>query len=204
MQSTIENKTMIQSNPISAFQQHERLMGELEQRMRRIVGALNAAGIRYAVIGGQAMIAWVSTIDPDAARTTKDIDLLVNEADIDAIASVAQTVGLKYEFSYGIPMLVEIDNPSPKRGVHFLWANQKVKPHDPHPTPAVEASVWFQDVPVVALPELIKLKLMANRDHDRAHIRDLIDLGLVGREMLAQLPADLAAKLAWFLDDMGK
>jgi hypothetical protein len=190
--------------PESIFRQHDRLMGELEQRMQRIVGALNSAGIRYAVIGGQAVIAWVSTVDPDAARTTKDIDLLVNERDVPAIAAAAQTVGLQYEFSYGIPMLVEKDNPSPKRGVHFLWAEQKVKEHDPHPTPSVEAAVVFEQTPFIVLSELIKLKLMANRDHDRAHIRDLIDVGLVGRAMLAQLPEDLATKLAWFLDDMGK
>ena len=54
-------------------------------------------------------------------------------------------------------------------------------------------------IPVVSLLGLVRMKLMANRDHDRAHLRDMIDVGLISRSTLQQLPAELAAKLDAFL-----
>ena len=41
----------------------------------------------------------------------------------------------------------------------------------------------------VSLPGLVRMKLMANRDKDRVHLRDMIDVGLIDRSMLAGLPA---------------
>jgi hypothetical protein len=48
------------------------------------------------------------------------------------------------------------------------------------------------------------MKLMSNRDQDRVHLRDLIDVGLVGRDLLALLPPDLAGRLAELLSEMGR
>jgi len=48
------------------------------------------------------------------------------------------------------------------------------------------------------------MKLMANRDRDRVHLRDLIDVGLVDRAMLAGLPAELADRLDALLKDAGR
>lgn len=48
------------------------------------------------------------------------------------------------------------------------------------------------------------MKLMANRDHDRAHLRDMIDVGLIDRSQLAGLPADLANRLEALLTEQGR
>ncbi len=48
------------------------------------------------------------------------------------------------------------------------------------------------------------MKLLANRDQDRLHLRDLIDVGLVGRELLADLPPGLATRLDLLLVEAGR
>ena len=48
------------------------------------------------------------------------------------------------------------------------------------------------------------MKLLANRDQDRVHLRNMIDVGLVGRELLAELPAALAQRLELLLSESGR
>ena len=69
----------------------------VEQRLRKVTTALDEAGIRYAVIGGSAVAAWVAQADPSATRTTKDVDLLVNRADLDPITDVFDGLAFKRE-----------------------------------------------------------------------------------------------------------
>ena len=57
---------------------------------------------------------------------------------------------------------------------------------------------------VVSLPGLLRMKLMSNRDQDRVHLRDMIDVGLIDREMMQGLPTDLAARLDMLLTDAGR
>lgn len=58
----------------------ERMMRAVEKvraRLLRATAALKAAGVPYAVIGGQAVAAWVATVDDAAARNTQK-ELLEN------------------------------------------------------------------------------------------------------------------------------
>jgi hypothetical protein len=48
------------------------------------------------------------------------------------------------------------------------------------------------------------MKLMANRDQDRVHLRDLIGVGLVARGLLDDLPTELAARLDQLLTEEGR
>ena len=49
-------------------------------------------------------------------------------------------------------------------------------------------------LPVVSLAGLVRMKLLSNRDQDRVHLRDMIDVGLFGREMLDTLTPELAKR----------
>ena len=51
-------------------------MQRVEQRLKCVTRGLDAARIPYAVVGGNAVAAWVARIDPAATRTTKYVDLL--------------------------------------------------------------------------------------------------------------------------------
>jgi hypothetical protein len=48
------------------------------------------------------------------------------------------------------------------------------------------------------------MKLTSNRDQDRLHLRDMIDVGLVTRDMLTQLPPELAGQLDTLLAQSGR
>lgn len=53
---------------------------------------------------------------------------------------------------------------------------------------------------VLALPALVRIKLTAFRDKDRTHLRDLIEVGLLGPGDLATLPPPLADRLRQILE----
>jgi hypothetical protein len=59
-------------------------------------------------------------------------------------------------------------------------------------------------IQVVSLAGLVQMKLLSNRDQDRVHLRDMIDVGLVGRELLAQLPKTLGDRLDMLLVESGR
>jgi len=48
------------------------------------------------------------------------------------------------------------------------------------------------------------MKLIANRDQDRVHLRDLIEVGLIDRAMMQTLPTELASRLDALLAEAGR
>lgn len=180
-------------------------LDDVRQRMERIVTAFGDAGIEYALVGGQAVACWVSTVDPGAVRTTKDVDLLLRREDLPRARAAALAAGFDYFEVVGVGMFLDQADPHPKRAVHILWSGEKTRPEYPLPAPAVEDRELLQPgLYVVPLAGLVRMKLMANRDHDRAHLRDMIDAGLVDRTLLAGLPADLSDRLQTLLTEQGR
>ncbi|HEV3340568.1 MAG TPA: nucleotidyl transferase AbiEii/AbiGii toxin family protein [Pirellulales bacterium] len=178
---------------------------EGERRLQRTLAALNDAGIPYALVGGQAVAYWVSTIDPGAVRTTKDIDLLLRREDLPRARAAVQAADMEYFEVMGVGMFLDRADPHPKRAVHLLWSGEKVRPEYPLPSPRVDERQTLQPgVYVVPLVGLVQMKLMANRDQDRVHLRDLIDVGLVHRAMLTGLPRELASRLETLLTEQGR
>ena len=58
-------------------------MDKVRERLDRVTKALSDAGVPYAVIGGNAVAAWVATVDDGAVRSTKDVDILLAEEDLE-------------------------------------------------------------------------------------------------------------------------
>src|SRR5438034_4235437 len=71
----------------------ERAVAKVRERLLRATAALNAAGIPYAVVGGNAVASWVATVDEGAVRNTRDVDLLVRRADLAAITATLEQAG---------------------------------------------------------------------------------------------------------------
>lgn len=187
------------------WQKYQMAVDSIQERMRRITLALQEVGVPYAIVGGQAVILWVSTKDPEAVRTTKDVDLLVQRSDLPRVRQAGLAAGLDYFEVLGVGMLLDKANPNPKSGVHLLWANEKVRPEYLLPAPSTgQVQVLPPGLPVIDLAELVAMKLQANRDHDRVHLRDMIDVGLIDRSMLDGLPLELAQRLEPLLAEAGK
>jgi hypothetical protein len=186
---------------LDLYSHYGRVMDEIEDRKRRITAVLAQHGVEYALIGGQAVIAWVSTVDPDATRTTKDVDILLRRSDLERAKHAAATAGFEYYEILGTGMFLEQENQSPKRAVHVVWAGEFVRPGEALPAAPLEGAVVMgQGLSVVSLDWLVKMKLTAWRLHDRVHIRDLIDVGLIDESWCAKLPAELAPRLKQLIE----
>lgn len=180
-------------------------LDKLTERLERITGALNTAGIPYALVGGQAVALWVATRDPAAVRTTKDVDILLCKDDLPQARAAALAAAFDYFEVMGVGMFLDRTNPNPREGVHLLWAGEKVRPEYPLPSPAInERTTLDPGRHVVSLSGLARMKLMSNRDQDRVHLRDLIDVGLLSRDLLGELPSELAERLNALLTELGR
>src|SRR6266446_5108824 len=91
----------------------------VRQRLLRATPALEAAGIPYAVAGGNAIALWVSRIDASAVRNTSDVDLLVRRADLDAIRTALAGAGIVYRQAAGPDLFLDGPSGKARDGVHL-------------------------------------------------------------------------------------
>jgi hypothetical protein len=169
---------------------------KVRERLLRTTAALERHGVPYAVIGGHAVAVWVARIDEDAVRNTVDVDILLRREDFARASAALDEAGFEPSDVLGVPIFVERAKPSPRRGVHIVFADERVRPHEPHPAPGLSQVSRANDgFAVIDLLPLLVMKLTANRDKDRTHIRDMLELQMITPELEAQLPADLRARL---------
>lgn len=181
----------------------ERAVAKVRDRLLRATAALNAANIPYAVVGGHAVASWVATIDEGAVRNTRDIDILVRRDDLPAITAALTSTGFLPAEVLDVLMFLDGENAKPSEAVHLLFSGERTRPDHPLPAPeltTVEDPAGFR---VITLEALVVMKLMSNRDKDRTHLRDLVDVGLVNADSVPKLPPVLAERLKQILDTPG-
>src|SRR3954469_17669834 len=120
------------------WESYRMALDEVTDRLQRIAGALEAAGVPYALVGGQAVALWVATRDPAAVRTTKVVDILLRREDLPRARAAATAVAFDYFEVAGVGMFLERTDPNPRKGIHVLWSGEKVRPECPLPSPAVD------------------------------------------------------------------
>ncbi len=160
-------------------------LDDVTDRLHRITHALEEESVPYAVVGGQAVALWVATKEPAAVRTTKDVDLLIRRGDLPQARAAALSVGMDYFEVMGVGMFLDRKDPNPRHAVHLVWAGEKVRPEYELPSPAIDQRQPLSGIHTVSLPGLVLMKLISNRDQDRVHLRDMIEVGLVGRDILS-------------------
>ena len=79
---------LVREETNSVFERMFRAVELVKQRLDRTCNALRSAGVPYAVIGGNAVAAWVATIADGAVRNTRDVDILLREPDLDLATKV--------------------------------------------------------------------------------------------------------------------
>ncbi|HEU5115646.1 MAG TPA: hypothetical protein VFT74_03135, partial [Isosphaeraceae bacterium] len=79
-----------------------RAVEKVRERLQRATQALEQAGVPYAVVGGNAVAAWVARVDEAAVRNTQDVDLILRRTDLDAARTALEAVGFFYHHSSGI------------------------------------------------------------------------------------------------------
>jgi hypothetical protein len=82
--------------------------------------------------------------------------------------------------------------------VHLIFSGEKNNEKQTVPNPALHPEylkVHGVEVAVISVGDLLKMKLVVNRDIDRVHVRDLDSVGLITQEIEKALPADLRWRL---------
>lgn len=178
-----------------------RAVEKVRQRLLRAAAALREAGVPYAVVGGNAVAAWVSRVDEAAVRNTRDVDILLRRADLPAAQAALARAGFIHRrvASLGQPggMEIFLDGPeaSVRDALHIIFAGEKVHDHSALPAPDVTESEEADAFRLVGLDALVRMKLTAFRDKDRTHLRDLIELGLLDAAWLDRVPPELRPRL---------
>ncbi len=169
---------------------------KVRERLLRSTGALERHGIPYAVIGGNAVAVWVARFDEDAVRNTADVNILLRRADLPRASAALNEVGFEFAEVQGTPIFVEKEKPSPRRGIHVVYADERVREHEAHAAPGLSAVARAEDgFAVIDLTSLIKMKLTAFRRKDQLHLADMIELNMIDSSIESRLPADLVERL---------
>src|SRR6187402_2702266 len=107
------------------WQRMERAVEKIQQRLEKTARTLDAAGVPYAIIGGNAVRAWVAQADEAAVRTTRDVDLLIRRSDLPAVTAALEAVGFVYRHVKSIDMFLDGPDAKARDAVHILFAGEK-------------------------------------------------------------------------------
>jgi hypothetical protein len=174
---------------------------KVKERLRRATKALNDAGVPYAIVGGNAVAEWVARADEGAVRGTRDVDVLVRRADFAAARTALEAAGFVYHQLLDVDMFIDGPQGRPSEAVHILYAGEKVRPESDHMFPDLDESERAVEFQVTSLEALTRMKLIAWRDKDRTHLRDMIGVGLIDATWPARFPPLLGVRLQQLLDD---
>jgi len=181
----------------------ERMVRAVERvldRLRRAAAALESGGVPYAVAGGNAVAAWVATIDEAAVRNTQDVDIIIRREDLPAAITAMEAAGFTYRHVAGIDKFLDGPEAKARDAVHVLFAGEKVREKYSEAVPGVDNPFVDKSVRVLPLESLVVMKLTSNRLKDQVHLQDMINVGLLDRTWLLRVPAELVPRLQQLLD----
>lgn len=185
--------------PIS-LERMVRAVEKVRERLLRATAALEKAGVPYAVVGGNAVAAWVSRVDESAVRNTQDVDILIRRADLPAANAALSREGFIFRHVKGIDMFLDGPGAKARDAVHMLFAAERVRPEDVVPAPEISESEPNPPFRILTLEALVRMKLVANRRKDQVHLLDMLDVGLIDTTWTQRFPPELAARLQHLLD----
>src|SRR6516162_7698871 len=121
----------------------ERMVTAVEKvrdRLVRAAAALEQAKIPYAVVGGNAVAAWVARVDESAVRNTQDVDIILRRSDLEAAKKALGAAGFTYRHSASVDMFLDGPQAKARDAVHVVFAGEKVRPEYALPVPDVTES----------------------------------------------------------------
>src|SRR5256885_15676988 len=155
---------------ISGWERAALAAERVKERLKRSTAALEQAGAAYAVVGGNAVAEWVGRVDEDAVRNTRDVDILIRRADLEAAKAALEPAGFVYCQSFGVDMFLDGPEGRPTSAVHLLFAGEPVRINDPAIAPDVTNAERSAEFRVLSLQALVQMKLTAFRLKDRVHL----------------------------------
>jgi hypothetical protein len=166
----------------------------VRRRLLRAAAALDAARVPYAVVGGNAVAAWVSRADEAAVRNTRAVDILLRREDLPAATAALETAGFHHRRVASLgqtgAMEVFLDGKEGKvrDALHIVFAAEKTRPDQPEPNAHIDESEDAGDFRLISLGALVGMQLSAFQENNRVHLRDLISVGLINSTWLSRKP----------------
>ena len=173
----------------------------VRERLARAAAALEAAHVPYAVVGGNAVAAWVARIDVAAIRNTADVDFLLRRSDLPAARLALEAAGFVYNETLDVHMFLDGPNSRPRDAVHILFASEKVKVDSLAVSPDISESEAGERFRLLSLEALVRMKLTSYRLKDQVHLQDLLEVGLIDASWLGRFTPELAERLQRILDN---
>jgi len=178
-----------------------RAVEKVRDRLLRATAALSKAGVPYAVVGGNAVAAWVSRVDEAAVRNTQDVNILLRRSDLAAATDALSSAGFIYRHVKSLDIFLDGPNSSARDSVHVVFAGEKVRSDNFAASPDVSESEEADAFRLVTLDGLVRMKLTAFHDKDRTHLRDLLEVGLIDARWSDRLSPPLAARLTELIEN---
>src|SRR5947208_10782351 len=168
---------------------------KVRERLLRAARALEQAKVPYALVGGNAVAAWVSRVDEAAVRNTQDVDILLRRADLPAAKAAMARSGFVYRHAASLDMFLDGPDAKARDAVHLVFAGEKVRSDAISASPDVTDSEATESFRLVTLEALVRMKLTSFRDKDRTHLRDLLEVRLIDASWCDRFPAPLDRRL---------
>jgi hypothetical protein len=178
-----------------------RAVEKVRERLMRATAALEAAGIPYAVAGGNAVAAWVSRVDEAAVRYTQDVDILIRREDLERVKTAMTSAGFVYRHAKSVDMFLDGPDGRAREAIKVAFAGEQLNPAKSCLVPSLDESEVFEGYRIRTLDALACMLLTASGAEDGMLLRDLIDVGLVDASWLDRLPLELAPRLQELLDN---
>ncbi len=126
-----------------------------------------------AVVGGNAVAAWVSRADEAAVRNTCDVNLPAATVALAAADFHHRRVA---SLGHGGTLDVFLDGAEGKMGdaLPIVFAEEKTRPDQPEPNALIDESEDAGEFRLSSLAALVRMKLAAFSDKDRVHPSDLV------------------------------
>jgi len=181
----------------------ERMVRAVEKvriRLLRAASALEQAKVPYAVVGGNAVAAWVARVDESAVRNTQDVDILLRRGDLETAKNVLAAAGFVYLHVKGVDMFLDGPEAKARDAVHVVFSGERVRPEYLLPVPDVTDAEQTPEFRLLNLEPLVRMKLTSFRRKDQVHVLDLAEVGLVDASWVNRLPPELSERLRELLD----
>jgi hypothetical protein len=178
-----------------------RAVEKVRERLLRAARALEQAQVPYAVVGGNAVAAWVARVDEAAVRNTQDVDLVLRRVDLERAKAALAQAGFIYRHAANVDMFLDGPQAKARDALHVVFAGEKVRPEYLLPVPDVTESEATPTFRLLGLEPLVRMKLTSFRRKDQVHLLDLIGVGLLDAGWCARLPVPLADRLRELLAD---
>ncbi len=181
----------------------ERMVRAVEKvriRLLRAATALEQAKVPYAVVGGNAVAAWVARMDETAVRNTQDVDILLRRGDLETAKNALAAAGFVYRHVKGVDMFLDGPEAKARDAVHVVFSGEKVRPEYLLPAPDVTDAEQTPEFRLLNLEPLVRMKLTSFRRKDQVHVLDLAEVGLVDESWVNRFPPELSERLRKLLD----